>query len=125
MAIMIRNVVWTISCALTPTTSCQKMSSIYHTDAGNRVDVLLEPGTAQSMGVDLAVTHPVSRILTPIEAAIPGLMAEKMAKMKKDHYTNLCAQPSITFVAGAIETGGRICGDFRNYLEKLFSLISP
>jgi hypothetical protein len=72
----------------------------------------------------MIVTHPVSANLTHNEAAVPGRMAEKKATAKKTHYDALCSQNDIVFVAGAIESGGRFCRDFRNYMEKLFTLIS-
>jgi hypothetical protein len=102
-------------------TDCFRLGS---PTSGDRLDVIVEPGTAQCVGIDVIVTHPVSANLTPREAAVPGRMAEKKAHIKKVHYSNLCALNNITFVAAAIETGGRFCRDFRNYLEKLFSLIS-
>jgi hypothetical protein len=92
--------------------------------SGDRLDILVEPGTPQCIGIDVIVTHPVSAHLTNIEASTPGRMVEKKATDKRSHYAQLCHSNDITFVAGALETGGRFCKELRNYLEKLFSLIS-
>jgi hypothetical protein len=111
----------TQGCTQLEPTNCFRLGS---PESGDRLDIIVEPGTAQCVGIDVIVTHPVSANLTPQEAAAPGRMAEKKANDKKCHYTDLCTLNNITFIAAAIETGGRFCRDFRNYLEKLFSLIS-
>jgi hypothetical protein len=111
----------TQGCTQLEPTDCFRLGS---PESGDRLDILVEPGTAQCVGLDVIVTHPVPANLTLKDAAVPGRMAEKKAHVKKAHYGDLCTLNNIAFVPAAVETGGRFCRDFRNYLEKLFSLIS-
>ena len=74
-------------------TNCYRLDS---PDSNERLDVIVEPGTVQCVGIDVIITHQVSANLTPQEAAVPGKMAEKKATVKKRHHTNLCAQNVIS-----------------------------